>query len=193
MATSTQLVQLIRDGQDAADGRNFLGLQSAFQCGLSWVASVRGDYQRSYDLIEPALTGLLPNTTMYVLWALAFAQCGLGQYDEAWKALRGSLNAARSFTRGPTHQQICFPLAAILTAQADDTQQAAKLIGLTRSAPKELMGWLEKWQLYKTTCEQLETELGADTYAELLIDGANLDLDTVVDELLAGFTDMGDE
>jgi len=189
------VVQLIRDGQDFADGRDFLGmLQAAFQCGLSWVASIGGDYQRGYDLIydliEPTLTSLLPNTTMYILWSLAFAQCGLRHYDEAWQALRGSLYAARSFTRGPTHQQICFPLAAVLVAQAGDASYAAKLIGLTQAAPKELMGWLAKWQLFQAVCEQLETELGANTYASLRTYGANLDLDMVVDELLAGFADV---
>jgi hypothetical protein len=47
------------------------------------------------------------------------------------------------------------------------------------------MGWLERWELYQITCEQLESELGADVYAELLAFGANLDLDTVVLQLLA--------
>jgi len=178
--------QLVQDGLDFARGRSRLGLQHFYLAMLSWIASVGGDYQRGCDLCPPAKSGSLQNLAMYVLWGLALAQCGLEDYDAAWQSLQGSLRAAREFTRGPTYQQFCLPIAVVLMAHAGKMEHATKLIGLTQTAPKELRGWLAQWQQFQAVCEQLEIELGANTYAALLNHGANLDLDTVVDELLAG-------
>ncbi len=186
-------VQWIHEGQDFADGRDYLGVQPSYFAMLSWIVSVKGDYQGGYDLVEPALTNLLPNTIMYILAALALAQLGLGDYPAAWQALRGSLTSARDYTRGPTQQQICLPLAAVLEAQTGDIHRAVQLIGLTQAAPRELMGWLAKWQLYQTTCAQLENQLGMAVYAKLIATGANLNLDAVVVDLLAESADTQTE
>jgi predicted ATPase/DNA-binding CsgD family transcriptional regulator len=181
--------QLVQDGLDFAKGRSRHGLQEFYLALLSWIASVSGDYQRGYDLCPPEKSASLKNLAMYVFWGMAFAQCGLGDYQAAWQSLQGSLRAAREYTRGPTYQQFCLPIGAVLMARTGKIEHAATLIGLTQAAPKELMGWLAEWQLYQAACEQLETELGASTYSALLADGASLDLDMVVDELLAGFMD----
>jgi len=125
---------------------------------------------------------------MGVLWGLALAQCGLGDYESAWRSLQGSLHAAREFTRGPTYQQFCLPIAAVLQARAGKMERAAELVGLAQAAPQELTGWLVKWQLFQQVCHQLEAQLGSAAYAALRTRGAGLNLDTVVGELLAGFT-----
>ena len=181
--------QLVQDGLDFAKGRSRYGLQDFYFALLSWVASVGGDYQRGYDLSPPAKPAPLKNLAMYVLWGLAFAQCGLGDYQAAWQSLQGSLRAAREYTRGPTYQQFCFPIAVILMARSGNMERAAALVGLAQAAPKELTGWLAKWQLFQNVCHQIEAQLGTTTYATLLAKGAKLDLETVVDELLAGVTD----
>ena len=75
-------------------------------------------------------------------------------------------------------------MAAVLTAQAGDASYAAELIGLTQAAPKELTGWLEKWQMFQEICHQIEAQLGAEVYTTLLESGSKLDLDDVVQKLL---------
>ena len=177
----------IQAGLDFADGRDYLGVQPYYLSMLSWIASIEGDYEYGYELCKPALDSLLPNNTMYILWALALVECGLERYQAAYQTLKRALDAARNYTRGSTHQLLCLPIAVVLEAHRGQTYQATKLMGLTQTAPKQLMGWLEEWQLFRDVSEQLRCDMGMEIYSDLLVSGSSLELDLVVDQLLTDF------
>ena len=176
----------LQTAQGFSDGRDYLGLQLYLRIRSGWLASIMGDYHRGHDLCNINELELLPNVETAAMWGLALAQCGRGYLGAAWQSLHQTLRTAIHYTRGTTYQQLCCPIAAVLCAQAGEFARAGELIGITQAAPKELMGWLEQWQLFQSTSKRLEEEFDTETYVGLVERGAHRDLDEVVDELLAG-------
>ena len=80
------------------------------------------------------------------------------------------------------------PVAALLLAEEDHKEYAAKLIGLLSSHPDSIMGWLERWPLWPQLCQDLEAALGPEAYAAALQWGQALDLHSVAADLLAAFS-----
>jgi len=146
---------------------------------LNWVANMRGEYRQAYDLSQQRLldsTALIPDWDRF---ALAQASCGLGENDQARRAVHDMLTEAPSAT-SPTWQRLCLPIAAILAARANQPEWAVQLLGLASTAPRELMGWMEKWPLLSEVRQQLEDQLGAEAFRNAWEQGQTLQLETVV-------------
>jgi hypothetical protein len=64
-------------------------------------------------------------------------------------------------------------------------RRAVELLGLAYRAPQELTGWMAHWQPLTDLRHKLEATLGAERYTAVWERGARLELDTVVEQLLA--------
>lgn len=115
-------------------------------------------------------------------WGLALAHLGLGNTDAARRALYDVLYLAHHAFRSSTIRQMCLPLAALMV---ETPERAVELLGLADRAPQELSGWMAHWQVLRDRRHDLEAALGAEQFAVAYERGAKLELNTVVEHLLA--------
>ena len=124
-------------------------------------------------------------------WLLSLAYCGL----EDWVAARKSAHAALSYTyqiKGEGAMTWCLPSVAIILAHEGEHAQAVSVLSLASQHPRSEPGWLKKWPQLTQLRDQLKAELGAEAYNIAWERGKSLDLETVVQDLLAEFgTDEG--
>ena len=72
----------------------------------------------------------------------------------------------------------------VLRARAGDPTGAVELLGLASTAPKNLMGWLERWPLMLQLRSDLMAEIGEQSYHTAWEHGKSLALDAVIAERL---------
>jgi predicted ATPase/DNA-binding SARP family transcriptional activator len=177
--------ELLRTGQAFAGGRVYTGFSYHYPALLSWVASVRGDYEQGYAFAQQLADKPWAKTffmTWRLGWGLALAHYGLGNAAAARQSLHNVLDLTHHTLKAPSVQQFCLPLAAVL---AETPERAAELLGLADRAPQELTGWMAHWQLLTERRRDLEAALGAEQFAAAWERGARLELNDVVDKLLA--------
>ncbi len=76
------------------------------------------------------------------------------------------------------------PVAAIILAHEGQKERAVELIALAVTHPLSPPGWMEQWSLLTALRSDLAAELGAETYEAAWERGKQLNLETVVAELL---------
>lgn len=177
--------ELLQAGQAFAGGRIYTGFSYHYPALLSWVAGVRGDYEQGYAFAQQ-LAGKPWAKTFFMTWrlgwGLALAHYGLENSTAARQSLRAVLDLTHHTLQAPSIQQFCLPLAAVL---AERPERAVELLGLADRAPQELTGWMAHWQPLTALRHNLAATLGAERYAALWERGASLELDAVVEQLLA--------
>ena len=99
------------------------------------------------------------------------------------RALHYALNNALDY-HSSTLQRMCLAPAAILAARAGEPERAAELLGLAYAAPRELIGWMERWSFLDEVQRQLSAELGAAAFKAAWEHGKASDIELVVRELL---------
>jgi hypothetical protein len=99
--------------------------------------------------------------------------------------LQATFHSAVYHANDPSFQLLCLPLAAILAARNGNPRQAVELLGLTYTAPRNLIAWLDKWPMLVDLRANLETELDAEAFGAAWERGKSRDLKTVMAELLA--------
>jgi hypothetical protein len=72
-----------------------------------------------------------------------------------------------------------------LSILAETPEKAVELLGLADRASQELTGWMAHWQLLHERRRDLEAALGAERFAVAWERGGRLELNTVVEQLLA--------
>jgi predicted ATPase/DNA-binding CsgD family transcriptional regulator len=150
---------------------------------LNLVASMRGDYQQAYDLSQQYVLISASFVPEWGRFSLAVTACGVGENDQASRALHYLLTTAPSAS-SPTWQWLCLPIAAILAARANQLEWAAELLGLASAAPHELRGWMEKWPLLNEVQQLLKTQLGTAAFRAAWEHGQTLQLETVAQLLM---------
>lgn len=177
--------ELLQAGQAFAGGRIYTGFSYHYPALLSWVAGVRGDYEQGYAFAQQ-LAGKPWAKTFFMTWrlgwGLALAHYGLGNSTAARQSLRDVLDLTHHTLQAPSIQQFCLPLVAVL---AETPERAVELLGLADRAAQGLTGWMAHWQPLTVLRHNLAATLGAERYAALWERGARLELDTVVEQLLA--------
>ncbi len=113
-------------------------------------------------------------------WGVALAECGLGNDAAARRSLCRTLELTVDKLPSPTYQILCLPLAAILAARAGEDEHAAELLGLTSTAPPEMIGWMAKWPLLRDIRRDLENTLGVGTYVDVFERGKRQELSAVI-------------
>jgi predicted ATPase/DNA-binding CsgD family transcriptional regulator len=115
---------------------------------------------------------------------LSLAACGLGDYPRAQKGLITILyyTVRRQFI---VWTITVLPVAAIIEAHTGAKEHAVELLGLAFTHPSS--PWMEKWPLLTRLRADLRADLGDDAYHAAWERGRQLDLETVVQELLADY------
>lgn len=177
--------EYLQTGQAFAGGRIYTGFSYHYPALLSWIAGVRGDYAQAYAFTQQ-LAGKPWAKTFFMVWrlgwGLALAHYGLGNMTAARQSLHDVLALTHHTFQAPSVQQFCLPLAAVL---AEMPERAVELLGLADRAPSALTGWMAHWQPLTELRYRLEAELGPERFAAVWERGAGLDLDRVVEQLLA--------
>lgn len=168
--------------------QNYIGSIDGALATSSYLLSLAGNYREARNLCEQSrLHPLIPWFARCSEWGYALAGCGLDDDEAARQALRNVLQITIEFTNSRTDQQLCLPIAAILSARAGHSERAVSLLGLAYSAPQSLTGWMRKWSLLTEVQNGLESQLGADAFAAAWERGQSLELPVVVAELLAEY------
>ncbi len=158
------------------------GEQGFARIVLGHLACVEERYHEAKMIAEEALALVQPNQARerFIIRILAMAACGLGDFDQARHHLRALLVQE---TR-PGTRLLCIPLWAILLAHEGRLQWAAELLGLAFTHPASARGWLEHWPLLTRLRAQLTAQLREETFTAAWGRGSQLDLDTVIEQLL---------
>jgi DNA-binding CsgD family transcriptional regulator/tetratricopeptide (TPR) repeat protein len=177
-------VQEVQDGIDHIDEHTYKRFRRSDPI-LSWVASMRGDYRRAYNLSQQRLRDSVALFPDWDRFSLALAACGLGENAQTSQMVHDLLTEPPSAT-SPTFQRMCLPIAAILAARADQPEWAAELLGVASAAPHEINGWMQKWSLLNEIQQQLEAQLGTAVFQAAWEHGQTLQLGGIVQMLLEG-------
>ena len=167
----------VQDGIDHIDEHTYKRFRRSDPI-MSWVATMRGDYRRAYDLSQQRLLGSVALFPDWDRFALALAACGLGEDAQARRVLRDLLTEPPS-ALSPIWQRMCLPVAAIITARADQPEWAVQLLGLASAVSREINGWMEQWPLLNEALGQLKNQLGVTAFQAMWERGQTLQLDMV--------------
>jgi DNA-binding CsgD family transcriptional regulator/tetratricopeptide (TPR) repeat protein len=176
--------RLVQAGLDFAQDQNPFGSKSLSLAVLSFGVSLGGDYAQARALCEQAGASYRGDTSIWIDWGMALAICATGDNQETDHSLRIILHEASDNLRSTTFQRLCLPLAAILSARADQPERAVELLGLAYAGPPGLTGWLEKWPLLNEVRLQLEVKLGKEAFKATWERGQAMSLEAVVKTLL---------
>lgn len=161
------------------------GVVKIFQAG---VACMEENYEEGQRLAQEASILVKPNLMRQRSAArmMAIAEYGLGNFDKALEQARWAMAEERS----QGIQLWNMPIFALLMAHEGDLQGAAQLLGLSFTHPASPIGWFEKWPMLNKLRTELAEQLGAEAYADAWQRGTELELASVVENLLLSTDDQ---
>ena len=153
---------------------------------LGVLAGIEEDYTRCLQLVDACSPAQLNNPITLVFYHLAQAvgHCGLEDYQTAHQHAQIALNQAQNL-RIPAFTTISLPVMAIIVAYEAEPERATELLALAFMHPASTPGWMEQWPLLDRLRADLEDELGQQEFRTLWMQGAALNLDNVINELLS--------
>lgn len=159
-----------------------VGEQGVVKITQASIACFEGNYAEGWKLAEEARLLVKPNRMRErsAARALAIAEYGLGHFDKAREQARWAM--AEELSQGIRLWNM--PIFALLAAHDGDAQGAAELLGLSFTHPASPIGWFENWPLLTDLRAQLAEQLGAEAYADAWQRGTELELASVVENLL---------
>jgi predicted ATPase/DNA-binding CsgD family transcriptional regulator len=153
---------------------------------LGVLAGIETDYARCRQLCE-AGQALIKSDIIAVILAhlgLSIAYCGFDDCRGAKHHIHLALQNAITL-RIPAFSILCLPVIAVVLAFEDKPEQAVELMGLAFTHPDSTLDWIKKWPLIGQIDMDLEAELGSADYAAAWERGQILDVEQVVQDLLA--------
>jgi predicted ATPase/DNA-binding CsgD family transcriptional regulator len=153
----------------------------------AWILACTGDLQGARNYAEQAipLVGESPDAGNLARFALAYSSCVNRNYPAAKENVKETV---RGFRRVGYNSQIlnCLPILGTLLAEDARYEESTELLALTFNHPHQYFSWLEKDQIVTELTMKLKEALDEDVYSEAWERGKRLDLDIVVDRVLAG-------
>ena len=107
---------------------------------------------------------------LLIAWAYALIYCGSGDCSQAQDTLAVVFNHDIA-VRTPMFQQLFSPLTALVFANQNEIDQAARWLTVSLHSPRALTGWLRHWSLFTDLHAQvsaLDDDFSAPQEAELL-------------------------
>jgi predicted ATPase/DNA-binding CsgD family transcriptional regulator len=184
--------KLAQEALEMLSDVNYQGDKVSALFNLGIIAVIEGDYRAGWRLSMEgyALQPKRERQRPPVPWAVAAAAYALGEYQKARMVLRDYMQYCVD-EHYPTLGR-SLSLAALLLAHDNDKTSAVEILGLAFTHLGPLNTWLEKWQLLTQLRADLEAELGSEVYQAAWERGKQLDLETVVQELLTEFSNDDD-
>lgn len=160
-----------------------LGIGSCLS-NLGWVAHLQHDFNAARTYYQESLTisrtiGDLRGTAI-VLNNLGFTYCELHEYEEAAASFDEALQITKDIGAIPLSLEVLIGKARLL-ASAEQPVAAAELLGLAKHHPASNSDITIQAELFE---RQLKMMLPPEQLAEALARGAQLDLETVVADML---------
>ncbi len=154
--------------ENRSQGLNFLELMAL--CGL-------GHFEQAHQQLSVILGRAKWNLNtkswrLPVLWSMRWAAVILG-------GATGNLN---TFV---TTQVLT--IASIIRGNQNEPERAVEIFSRILAQPIEMIGWIKRWALVTRLLARLQADLGDKTYAEAWERGKNLDLKTVIVEILTEY------
>jgi hypothetical protein len=160
---------------------------------LGVLSGVEGDYEQCRQLCEAAhsvhssddlITDAIP--TVFNLLGLSIAACGTKDYHAVKQHILAALKIANQL-QIPAFATLCLPLVAIVRAHNVEVEQAIEYMALAFNHTASSPDWLEQWSLLTDLRDDLKTEIGESAFEEAWKRGKNLNLQTVVKNILTEF------
>jgi predicted ATPase/DNA-binding CsgD family transcriptional regulator len=176
--------ELIIEAMNILSNCNFR--MPGFHGFLGKIVCVEEDYSEGYRLCKQGEVTILDRDSgakAFTHEGLALASCGLGNYSEAKShtQIALSIRSQQLDIRGLVN---CLPVLTIILAHEGQKIRAVELQGLAHTYSDNFIGWMKKWSLLTQLHQELESELGVETYKDAWERGTQLDFDSTVDELL---------
>ncbi len=112
--------------------------------------------------------------------------CGLGHFEQAQQQLSVILGRTKGILNAFNTTQV-LTIAAIIRGNQNEPERAVELFSRILAQPIEMIGWIKRWALVTRLLAHLQADLGDKTYAEAWERGKNLDLKTVIEEILTEY------
>ena len=124
----------------------------------------------------------------YTEWLFALVAWHTGDIETASQHLYKSLDIFKYLYRVP-ETIMCLPIAAFILSDQGQPEWAVELINRALSEHRLKSGWMHEWSRLDQLRADLQRELGATAYQTAWERGKQLDMETVVDELLEVFSE----
>ena len=160
------------------------------------LASIRGDNATLHALSDPSRAHHLNlealSASPFGAWCAALIHCELGDDRRSKQSLRDLLIYSVEM-KSYTLKHVGLPVAAVLAAQERNSERAVELLGLAHTAPEEMTGWLDHWQILKEVEVDLKAQLTPDDYNRIWQAGAQLNLEQVSRELIKEYSNTEED
>jgi predicted ATPase/class 3 adenylate cyclase len=149
------------------------------------ISIVDEDYEQAKQMMLEAHPPGVPEPMLELQsnFGYAVVDCGLGEYDECRRHLKGMFREMKRAKLHPNSFPLLTPLVAIAQFQRGDPESAAECLGLFDSLPEELTPWGRKWGLLNRLRDELEARLGAENYRAALGRGKSLEMEEMMERL----------
>jgi predicted ATPase/DNA-binding CsgD family transcriptional regulator len=168
-----------------------LVLRSGYELDVPYNASICAlldcmdrNFSSASELIDDAWNyRTAPIGYFYLHWATVVSSSGLGEYERMYQHLPRmvELSANRIGLL-----MLALPEVAYLNWVEGHSEHAAQIVGLVLSHPAAATRWLVQCPLMGDFCDDLQTELGEERYAQALDYGKSMS----VDEILHAFQQL---
>jgi predicted ATPase/DNA-binding SARP family transcriptional activator len=186
----TEAHVLAKEAMSIATDINVPRSQANAAGNLCALAMIEGDYARGDTILNEhrALLESYPVLRAFLVWGDSVAACGREEYQSAKKINQGWL---RSSIHAAMHMWF-LPISAVVLAHEGEMERAVEIMGLLLAHPLSPGGWFEKWALYTRLRAKLEVKLGSEAYAAAWERGTALEVEGVVQGILAEWEKDGE-
>lgn len=156
----------------------------------SQIKIIHGDYAEAYSLAQVALSHAQKSgyqgAVINVQLQIGLIECLRNHYNEVTNLILNALKFYHQISAISNSIECLATFAFVLDHQNRD-EKVVELLGLAFHHPVSVLGKIVKPPYFTNLCEQLRSKLGEETYNTAYQRGKSLNLETVVQELLAEF------
>jgi serine/threonine protein kinase/predicted ATPase len=181
---------LLLSGEQSKLKTNYLAFIPWLYFHLCILKTIQQEYETSWQYLEKMSSFDALNRWEYqrnighAFYALAFSDI---------ERMRMHIQSAIINSSGISDREILYILipSAYLLNHIDQHIRSVELLTLTFNHPASYTGWMKKWHLLTQFQADLKAELGEEAYNAAWEHGKSLDLETVIQDLIAEFGEDG--
>ena len=175
---------LLTEALRLASEVNYPGTRNGSLGMLGVIDCLEGNYEAGQQMFSQL------QNIQHLFSLLPIIACGLGDFHTARRHIQSAFQKIGQWPVNQWRIEVFVrlsPMIAMVLAHEDQRERAVELLGLGFSQTFFPVGWMENWPLLTEFRHNLETELGAETYAAAWARGAQLDIEAVYNAMLTEF------